>query len=64
MLRGFVMVVEPLSYALGQKGLPSVQSAIRKALPSEARWSCRQGCAKGPTTGSPARMNFTNYESN
>jgi hypothetical protein len=64
MLRVFVMVLEPLSFALGQKGLPPVQSAIGTALSSEARWSCRQERAKGPTTGSPARMNLTNYESN
>jgi hypothetical protein len=64
MLRGFVMVLEPLSFALGQKGLPPVQSAIRTSLPPEACWSCRQGRAKGPATGSPAKMNLTYYESN
>jgi hypothetical protein len=58
------MVLEPLSFALGLKGLPPVQSAIRTALPSEARWSCRQARAKCPAIGSPVMMNLTNYESN
>jgi hypothetical protein len=63
MLRGFVMVLEPLSFASGQKGLPPAQSANRTVLPPEARWSCRQERAKGPTIGSPAMMNLTNGKS-
>jgi hypothetical protein len=52
------MVLEPLSFASGQKGLPPAQSANRTVLPPEARWSCRQERAKGP-----AMMNLTNGKS-
>jgi hypothetical protein len=58
------MVLEPLSFALGRKGLPPVQSAIRMALQPEARWSCRQGRAKRSAIGNPDKMNLTNCKSN
>ena len=58
------MVRESLPFAVGQEKLPPEQRATRTALPSEARWSCRQARAKRPAIGNPAKMNLTNYDSN
>jgi hypothetical protein len=58
------MVRESLPFAVGQEKLPPEQRATRTALPSGARCSCRQGCAKDRATGSLAKMNPTNYDSN
>jgi len=64
MQRGFVIVHEPLPFAVGQKELPPERRATCTALPPEARWFNQQGRAKGPTTGSPAKMNLTNCKPN
>ena len=64
MRRGFVMVHEPLPFAVGREELPPEQRATRTALPPEAHWSCGQACAKGPATGSLAKMNPTNCKPN
>ena len=58
------MVRESLSFAVGQEKLPPEQRATRTALLLEARWFCRQGCGKGPATGSVAKMNPTNCKLN
>jgi len=57
------MVHEPQPFADGQEELPPEQRSSRTALSPEAHWSCRQGRAKGPATGSPAKMNLTNCKS-
>jgi hypothetical protein len=64
MQRGFVMVREPLPFAVGQEELPPEQRATRIVLLPEARWSCRQGRTKRPAIGSPDKMNLTNCKSN
>jgi hypothetical protein len=55
---GFVIVHEPLLFAVCQEVLASEQRATRTALPPDARWSRGQVYAK-----SPAKMNLTNHES-
>jgi len=61
--RGSVTVHEPLPFAVGQEELPPEQRSSRAALLSEARWACRQGRAKRPVIGNPAKMNLTNCKS-
>jgi hypothetical protein len=60
---GFVMVHEPLPSAVGQEKLPPGLRPSRTALPPEAHWFCGQAYAKGPASGSPAKMNLTNCKS-
>ena len=61
---GFVIVHEPLLFAVSQEVLASEQRATCTALPPEARWSCRQGRAKRPAIGNPDKMNLINCKSN
>ena len=60
---GFVIVHEPLLFAVSQEVLASEQRATCTALPPEARWSVRQSRAEPLGTGAPARMNLTNCNS-
>jgi hypothetical protein len=62
-LSDFTCIFESLAPTYGEVSLWAMNH-YRSLLARRGRWSGGQASAKGPTTGSPAKMNLTNCKSN